>query len=277
MMDTLGWFSTGRGKGSRGLLQIVQESIKSGEIEAEIAFVFCSREYGETEATDIFLKMVEDYGIPLITFSYRKFKSQIGLPDADQNGGLPPWRLDYDREVMARLKDFHPDLCVLAGYMLIVGGEMCQKYDMVNLHPAAPWGPAGTWQEVIWQLIESEAEETGAMMHLATPELDEGPPVTYCTFPIRGKPFDSYWAKIKGHSIEQIKKSQGEENPLFWRIREYGYIRELPLVVSTIKAFSQGKVRITADKQVVDAEGKLIEGYNLTEEINEKVKGVLPQ
>ena len=276
-MDKLGWCSTGRGKGSRGLLQIVQESIKSGEIEAEIAFVFCSREYGETEATDIFLKMVEDYGIPLITFSYRKFKSQIGLPDADQNGKLLPWRLDYDREVMARLKDFHPDLCVLAGYMLIVGREMCQKYDMVNLHPAAPWGPAGTWQEVIWQLIESEAEETGVMMHLATPELDEGPPVTYCTFSIRGKPFDSYWAKIKGKSIEQIKKSQGEENPLFRRIREYGYIRELPLVVSTIKTFSQGKVRITADKQVVDAEGKLIEGYNLTEEINEKVKGVLPQ
>ena len=113
-------------------------------------------------------------------------------------------------------------------------------------------------------------------MHLATPELDEGPPATYCTFSIRGKPFDSYWAKIKGKSIEQIKKSQGEENPLFQHIREYGYVRELPLVVSTVKAFSQGKVKITADKQVVDTEGKLIEGYNLTEEINEKVKGVLP-
>ncbi|GAH59253.1 unnamed protein product, partial [marine sediment metagenome] len=43
-----------------------------------------------------------------------------------------------------------------------------QRYNMVNLHPAAPGGPTGTWQEVIWQLIENKAEETGVMMHLVT-------------------------------------------------------------------------------------------------------------
>ena len=58
---------------------------------------------------------------------------------------------------MNRLQGFHPDLCVLAGYMLIVGEEMCQRYNMINLHPAAPGGPTGTWQEVIWQLIDSKA------------------------------------------------------------------------------------------------------------------------
>jgi phosphoribosylglycinamide formyltransferase-1 len=46
---------------------------------------------------------------------------------------------------------------------------------MINLHPAAPGGPTGTWQEVIWQLIEGRAVETGVMMHLVTPELDRGP------------------------------------------------------------------------------------------------------
>jgi len=275
-MYQLGWFSTGRGKGSRGLLQAVQESIRSGEIEAEIAFVFCSREYGETEATDTFLKMVEDYHIPLVTFSYRKFKSKIGpVSSGSKEGALPAWRLDYDREVMARLQNFHPDLCVLAGYMLIVGPEMCQKYNMLNLHPAAPGGPAGTWQEVIWQLIESDARETGAMMHLVTPELDKGPVVTYCTFPIRGEPFDKYWEEIKGQPLEKIKQEQGEDNALFKLIRQHGAARELPLIISTIQAFSQGKVRITADKRVVDAEGRPIHGYDLTDEINKKVSGIL--
>ena len=269
-MYQLGWFSTGRGKGSRGLLKAVQDSIKSGEIEAEIAFVFCSREPGETEATDIFLKMVEDYHIPLITFSYQKFKSRIGATSTGQGETLPPWRLDYDREVMARLKGFHPDLCVLAGYMLIVGPEMCQKYDMLNLHPAAPGGPTGTWQEVIWQLIESAAEETGAMMHLVTPELDKGPVVTYCTFPIRGKPFDRYWEEVKGQPLEQIKNEQGENNSLFKLIRQHGVARELPLIIATIKAFSQSEVKITDEKLVVDAEGKLIRGYNLSGEIDKK-------
>jgi folate-dependent phosphoribosylglycinamide formyltransferase PurN len=273
-MYQLGWFSTGRGKGSRGLLKAVHDSIESGEIEAEIAFVFCSREYGETEATDIFLNMARDYHTPLITFSYRKFRSRA-VASTGQQKGFPYWRLDYDREIMAGLQKFHPDLCVLAGYMLIVGPEMCQKYNMINLHPAAPGGPAGTWQEVIWQLIESGAEETGAMMHLVTPELDKGPVVAYCTFPIRGEPFDRYWEEIKGKSVAQIKKEQGEDNALFKLIRQHGAARELPLIIATIQAFSQGKIKITPDKRVVDAEGRAIKGYNLTEEINKKVSGAL--
>ena len=113
------------------------------------------------------------------------------------------------------------------------------------------------------------------MMHLVTPELDKGPVVTYCTFPIRGEPFDRYWQEIKGQSLEQIKKDQGEDNPLFKVIRQYGVARELPLVIATIKAFSQGKVKITADKQVVDAEGKPIRGYDLTAEINQKLSSAI--
>ncbi len=181
------------------------------------------------------------------------------------------WRLEYDRRTMAKLEGFHPDLCVLAGYMLIVGKEMCQRYNMINLHPAAPGGPSGTWQEVIWQLIDNKAEETGVMMHLVTPELDMGPPVTYCTFSIRGKPFDKHWKEIEKQPLDEIKKGQGENNPLFRLIRQHGLAREFPLIIATLKAFSQGKVKITADKKLVDAEGKAIKGYNLTEEINEQV------
>lgn len=254
----------------------MQDSIESGELEAEIAFVFCSREYGETEATDIFLKMVEDYRIPLVTFSYQKFKSTVKPPESEPEVTfLPSWRLDYDREVMRRLQDFHPDLCVLAGYMLVVGAEMCQKYNMINLHPATPGGPTGTWQEVIWKLIENDAEQTGAMMHLVTPELDKGPVVTYYTFPIKSEPFDKHWKEVKKNPLDQSKKEQGEDNSLFKLIRQHGVARELPLIVSTIKAFSEGKVRVTADKEVVDAEGKPINEYNLTEEIDRKVHGIL--
>ena len=45
-MYRLGWFSTGRGQGSRGLLREMQDKIQSGGIEAEIEFVFCSRDPG---------------------------------------------------------------------------------------------------------------------------------------------------------------------------------------------------------------------------------------
>ena len=109
-------------------------------------------------------------------------------------------------------------------------------------------------------------------MHLVTPELDKGPPVTYCTFSIRGKPFDKYWDEIKGHPLEDIKRRQGEDNRLFKLIRQQGLAREFPLIISTIKAFSEGNIKITADKKVVDAAVKPIKGYNLTDEINKVVK-----
>ena len=271
-MYQLGWFSTGRDKAARDLLQVVNSSIKQGEIEAEIAFVFSNREPGESEESNLFFKLVEDYHIPLICFSYQKFKAIKGVPTTGRAGTLPQWRLDYDREVINRLQDFHPDLCVLAGYMLIAGREMCRGYNMINLHPAAPGGPTGTWQEVIWQLIDNKAEETGVMMHLVTPELDKGPPVTYCTFPIRGEPFDRYWGEIERHTTEEIKKSQGENNRLFKLIRQHGLAREFPLIISTLKAFSRGKVKITKGKKIIDLEGKPIMGYNLTDEINKQVK-----
>ena len=266
-MYRIGWLSTGRDKAASDLLQVVNSNIKLGKIKAEFAFVFCNREPGESKESDLFLKLVEDYKIPLVYFSYHKFRAGKGVSIIDQGESLPTWRLEYDREVMNRLQDFHPDLCVLAGYMLIMGEEMCRRYNMINLHPAVPGGPIGSWQEVIWQLIDNKAGETGAMMHLVTPELDKGPPVTYCTFPIKGKLFDRYWEEIKGLSVIEIKKKQGESNTLFKLIRQYGLVREFPLIVSTLKAFSQGRIKIMADK-VVNAEGKPINGYNLTDEID---------
>jgi len=266
----LGWFSTGRDRAARGLLQAVQSSIELGEIEAEIAFVFSNREPVESEESDLFFKLVEDYHIPLVTLSHQKFKAGKSMPDSQQQGDLPQWRLGYDREVMNRLRDFSPDLCVLAGYMLIVGKEMCHRYNMINLHPAAPGGPKGTWQEVTWQLIDSKAKETGAMMHLVTPELDQGPTVTYCAFPIRDEPFDKYWREWEKIPSANAQ-SRGETDPLFKLIRKHGLAREFPLIISTLKAFSQGKVRITGGK-VVDSSGKAISGYDLTDEIDKLVE-----
>jgi hypothetical protein len=194
-----------------------------------------------------------------------------GMPNSNPLEPLPSWRLDYDREVIKLLGDFQPDLCVLAGFMLIVP-EVCQKYNMINLHPAAPGGPTGTWPEVIWQLIDSQAQETGVLMHLVTPELDRGPMATYCTFPIRGEPFDRYWDEIGKHPLSAVRRGESKNNPLFRLIRQHGLARELPLLISTLKAFSQGKIKITTDKKIIDSEGKPLNGYNLTNEINELVR-----
>ena len=264
-MYLIGWFSTGRGKGSRDLLTVVQDNIQRGNIDAKLSFVFSNREPGEAPGSDLFFELPRSYDIPLIHFSSQRFSPQRRRETRSE------WRLEYDREVMKRLEGLPQDLCILAGYMLIAGSEMCQKYKMINLHPAPPGGPTGTWQEVIWKLIEGKAQSTGAMMHLVTPELDKGPPVTYYTFPIRGEPFDTHWKEIEGLTIAQTKQQQGENNSLFKLIRRHGLARELPLMIATIKSFSQGKVRIERGK-VVDSGGEAIVGYDLSPQIDRVVK-----
>jgi len=260
-MYRIGWFSTGRGEGSRALLQTIQGSIRKGEISAKIDFVFCNRERGQTKETDLFLDLVASYDIPLVCLSSKRFKSQLGIAPPED------WRLQFDRQVMKLLSEFRPDICVLAGYMLVIGGEMCQQYSMINLHPAAPGGPAGTWREVIWQLIESRTSETGAMMHLVIPELDKGPPMTYCTFPIRGELFDRHWETIEHLSFQEVVAREGEDNALFRLIRQEGVKREQPLIAATLRAFSEGKIRIEKG-EVVDSSGKTAGAYSLNEEIN---------
>jgi folate-dependent phosphoribosylglycinamide formyltransferase PurN len=269
----IGWFSTGRGPGSKGMLKATQEAIKSGILKAEIEFVFCSRERGETEPTDQYLDMVNEYDIPLVSFSYQRYRAMRGMPNPDLNASLPQWRIDYDNEVLKLLEQFNPDLCILAGFMLVTTPVLCDKYKIINLHPAAPGGPAGTWQQVIWKLIEVKTEIQGIKMHVAIPELDMGPTATYCTFPIRGKAFDKLWEEIKRKSVEEIKATEGVENALFKTIREHGAIREVPLVINTLKTFSEGKIKINKDRQVVDANGNVIQGYDLSREIDEAVKG----
>ncbi|MBI4188398.1 MAG: hypothetical protein HY529_04225 [Chloroflexi bacterium] len=108
------------------------------------------------------------------------------------------------------------------------------------------------------------------MMHLVTPELDRGPVVTYCTFSIRGKPFDNYWSKLEELSGDDPRWRKAR-NSLFELIREHGLAREFPLIIATIKAFSQGKIKIAGSK-AIDAAGRPINAYDLTDEIDKVVK-----
>ena len=70
-MYQLGWFSTGRDRAARDLLEVVQRSITLSEIKAKIAFVFSDSEPGESGESDSFFKLVENYHIPLVCLSYR--------------------------------------------------------------------------------------------------------------------------------------------------------------------------------------------------------------
>ncbi len=239
MAYKIGWFSTGKDESAIKLLEIIQRGILDKEISAELVYLFSNRQKGEAIETDRFFELVEGSGIKLITYSSSRFSPALKKVDIDM------WRREYYRQVMALIADYEVDIIFLAGYMLIVSEELCNKYKMLNLHPAKPGGHIGTWQEVIWQLIAENAQESGVTIHLVTPELDKGPPITYCMFKIRGEIFDRFWENIKDKPINKIIEEEGESNPLFKLIREEGVKQELPLIFYTIKELANGKIKIT--------------------------------
>lgn len=257
-MLRIGWFSSGRDKAARDLLRTVQRAIKNGELDAEVCFVFCNREYGESFESDRFLRLVKGYDLPLKTYSYKMFKNERGSCTPSQC--LPPWRLDYDREVMKRIEDFDIDIGLLVGYMLIVGEEMCRKYRLLNLHPSIPNGPVGAWEDVVWQLIEEKAEKAGAMIHMVTPELDRGPALTYFTFSLNRPPFKKLWPALEGRT-GNIRETPAAKS-LFRTIRRYELAREFPLVIATLKSLSHGLIRF---------EDGPLTGYDLSQEIEDMV------
>ena len=198
----IGWLSSGMGEGSLNLFVAVMKAITSGYINIKIDYVFCDRELGESGNIDLFIQTVRSYNIPLILFSSNKYKGNA---------------LSYDRQIWEKISAFNSDFLIAAGYKRIIL-EFFKKTAILNLHPALPNGPIGTWKKVILKLIEENAEYSGLMINRVTEDLDRGPVLTYCKFRI---------SKLEFLSIrtEQIK-------------------REGVFMIETMKAISEKKISL---------------------------------
>ena len=250
----IAWFSTGSGPGSRNLLRHTQAQINKGILKAKLECVFSNRELGEHSGSDQFFSLVTSFRIPLVTYSSSSFYLA--------NNRSPENRESFDKTIANRLADYCPDIIVLAGYKLILSKFLCNRFTVINLHPALPTGPSGTWQNVIWQLISSRSTHTGATVHLVTEHLDEGSPISFFEIPIATPNYENLWANIEGKSIADIKSGEGEDNLLFRAIREAGLKRESHLITKTLQYIAD-KPSILANL----ASGKLTAPISLTADI----------
>lgn len=282
----IGIFSTFIEPAASELTTTLQHAVKTGEIpNSEISFIFSNREKGENPTTDGILGTLDRQDIPLISFSASRFKSDMRRrarreERAGNTSLMKEWRNQFGEEALRRLPK--TDIDLLLGDMYIWGDNLCRQRNGINLHPALPNGPKGEWYKVIWQLIQEGARETGAMMHKVTPELDRGPAVTYCRFPIRGYRFDALWndlPKDEKGLAEMIKKGLLEKentlHPLHKKIRAHGLAREFPLIIATTRSFAEGRIRINGDS-IIDSSGNpLLDGFDLTRQIDETVRPTL--
>jgi len=232
---SIGWFSSGGGEGSMGMLEAAVDAIELGNLNARIEFLFCNREPGQRVATDQFLNYAKSHGINVVTLSSYKFRQER------TNRTWEQLREVFDEEAMKLLAGTNPKITIAAGYML-VAPLLCERFKMINVHPALPGGPIGTWQEVTWELINRKATESGVMTNIATKEVDAGPVLSYCRYPITGGELDWMWFRAREESAAAMKERDGERNSLFTALRALSIVRERPLLVETLKSIAGGDI-----------------------------------
>lgn len=235
-MNRIGWFTTARGPGSLNLYKTIIDRIDSGDINAELAFIFINREIKGNKYRAEIVNSAESRGIPVVILPSDSFE-----PDLKKKG-MTEWRNRYGEKLRESISGFHMDFGVLAGYMLIFDDVTCTQYPLINLHPALPNSYQGTWMEIIGQVIDNNDEHYGSMVHICSPELDRGDTIAYDCFDVAS-------AAGSGTRDEKIERVRAEESR-----------REAPLLMETIKMLVNGEI-ILKDGHLYDSNGNRMNEY----------------
>ena len=236
------WLTTGRGPGSYGALEYAFAAIQDG-LPVEVAVVFVNREAGEAEPTDRLLDLVRANCVPLETLSSIAFRKARGGKLSRPGEPLPAWRREFDVEVARRLGRYSFDLGVMFGYMLIATEPLFGRFTFINDHPALPDGPIGTYQEVIREMMGGGARESGCMWNVVTGDVDRGPAVSFCRYPIFDEQSRPLWLSYIS-TRNRRPPLPPDETLLYQEIRRRGVERERPFMVETLRAVAEGRLAV---------------------------------
>ena len=234
-MLKIGWFSTGNGEGSLGFVKYFLDYIKKNNLDISLEYVFVNREYGEQQGSDNFIDYLQVNKINTITLSSKNFKKK------NLNKPFFKYRREYDLEVKNLISSYDTDLIVMAGYMLILSDILCNEFRFINLHPALPKGPKGTWVDVIKYLISNNITESGLNVHVVTNKLDSGKSIGYCNFSYGNS--NEEWKEYYELS-KNSKKINYQNLKLFSIIRNQILDREKILLLFVIEEFLKNKLKL---------------------------------
>jgi len=211
MFDFTIWSS-----GDRDALELAERihtAVQSGNVpQARLSAVVCNHIRGEDPESDDFLDWCDRQGLPAISVSSQKLRRSF--PHT--------WREELGTRFRRLLSPYRADAHLLVGYMLWVDDVTAATLPLLNLHPALPGGPVGTWQQVIRAIQSQGASEHGATMQLIRPgqeNRDQGVSITFFRFPV-----------TPDMSFDDIRRA--------------GFRREPTLLIETLKALARGELRL---------------------------------
>ncbi len=148
------------GRGSN--LQSIIEESQAGRLDAEIVLV------ASNKADAVALERAGEAGIATCAIDHRQFKN----------------REDFDREMVAALREARVDLVILAGFMRLLSNVFIEAFPhrIMNIHPSLL--PAFPGLDVQRKALEYGARFSGCTVHFVDGGLDTGPIIIQAVVPI---------------------------------------------------------------------------------------------
>jgi phosphoribosylglycinamide formyltransferase-1 len=128
-----------------------------------------------------------------------------GIPLEIIDSGAYKEREMFDREVVARLEKYQPDLTVLAGFMRILTPVFTDAVRAVNLHPSLL--PRHKGLHAIERSFEDAYPVGGVSVHWVTSELDGGEVIVQKEVDKAGLDFETYDSRIRTIEKEALAEA----------------------------------------------------------------------
>ncbi len=156
-MKRLGILLSGRGSN----FEAIANNVASARLDAEIAAVISNRPQARG------IEIARERGLPAMV-----------IPSQ----GVP--REEYDRSVVAELRNRGVELVCLAGFMRLLSAEFCRAFPLrvLNIHPSLL--PAFPGLDAQKQALEHGVKISGCTVHFVDELLDAGPIIRQAAVPV---------------------------------------------------------------------------------------------
>ena len=190
-------------------LRAIIDAIEGGKLDAEIVLVFSNK------ADAYILERARKHNIETLFIDHRKYGK----------------REDFDRLVVAALKERKADIVLLIGYMRIISPYFCREFEgrIWNIHPSLlPKYAGGMDTNVHEEVLKNKEKETGCTLHVVSEKVDAGRII-----------------------MQEKVKVLGNDTPD--SLKERVQKAEQQLLIKAIKLFSEGKLNI---RDLVKSKGR---------------------
>lgn len=110
------------------------------------------------------------------------------------------------KDYLDALKEFKNPIITLHGYLRIIPKEICEKYEIYNLHPGLITEyPDLKGKDPQLRAFQKKYEIVGCVLHKVVPEVDSGEII------------DSFRISVKGYGYERILAELKSVSIILWR------------------------------------------------------------